>query len=674
MKMSRKKKNKKDTPESINPNIKLSRFYLILLGVSISVYVTLFSWISFLKYYSFSFHDIDLAIINQTFWNTAHGLFSSSGPGQSTILNGGHVFLVVFVLTPIYILISSPLTLLLLQSLALGLGAWAVFLLARDLLDPTAAILFAVAYLIYPALNYVNLYEFHVIALATPLLLFMFYFHHRKKWGLFLLFMGLALSCREDVAIPVFAVGVFSLIGTISRKRWEWREELRWSLIPLVVSMIWFLLCIKFIQPYFRPATIESVQVTGGALGFYSWLGGSVSEIIQTVIFHPGVVLKGVFTEPKLLYLYHLSLPVSFLTIFSPTGLVMVLISLIEGLLSQRFTHYSIRYQYSSIITPLIFISAIYGLRNILRWRWWAGRRRYILLVLLVGPVLSSWFLGPLFNLSDGIKSWSVTPEDKVRGILIQKIPALVPVMATFEFTPALSMRPELFYFYHVYSASRHRGFDKNVLAAQEECRYLLVDFNDYLTFYDFFTPGGDRDVYRFLVGGNWRLEETVNSICLFRKGAYFDPGVISRATPGHLDKSIRIRITPQLELTGYRLDQQSVAGSSALGVSIYFACSGKIPTDFLPVVRLISQRQSDYSFQQEFFAPYRIYPTSRWKPGDRWKLSCNILIPPSAPAGPYRMEVGLLWPEGRSFTGKIIYHSNPVINLTADNIKNQGR
>lgn len=427
MKRSKKKNNKKYSPGPIQPNAKVSRFCIFLLGALILAYVTLFSWIAFLKYYSFSFHDIDLAIINQTFWNTAHGTFTASGPGQSTILNGGHVFLIIFILTPIYILFSSPLTLLVLQSLALGLGAWAVFLLARDLLNPTAAILFAGAYLIYPALNYVNLYEFHVLALATPLLLVMFYFHHRKKWGLFLLFLGLSLSCREDVAIPVFAVGIFSLIGTVCRKRWQWREELRWSLIPLAVSVIWFLLCIKFIQPYFRPETIEQSEVTGGALGFYGWLGGSVSEIVKTIIFHPGVVLKGVFTEPKLLYLYHLSAPVSFLTVFSPTGLVMVLISLLEGLLSQRFTHYSIRYQYSSIITPLIFISAIFGLRNILRWRWWAGKKRYILLVLLVGPVISSWFLGPLFNLPEGIKSWRVTPEDKVRDIFIQKIPALVP-------------------------------------------------------------------------------------------------------------------------------------------------------------------------------------------------------------------------------------------------------
>jgi uncharacterized membrane protein len=630
----------------------------------IFIYVAIFSYLAFLKYISFSFHDIDLAIINQTFWNTAHGHFIPTGPGESTILNGGHIFLIILMLTPLYAVIPHPLTLLVLQSLALGLGAWAIFLLARNVLNLSVATLFAAAYLIYPALNYVNLYEFHVIALATPLLLFMFYFYYKNQWGAFLLFMFLALACREDVAISIFAIGVFILIQSLSRKGDTKKRAFKWWLLPLVVSIAWFIVSIKIIQPYFRPESPPQANTMAGALGYYSWLGGSVLEIVQTIIFHPGKVLEGIFIKQKLLYLFHLFVPVAFLSLFSPTGLVMNLISLSEGLLSERFTHYSIRYQYSSLITPLIFISAIFGMKNILRWRWWSGKKYYLLLPLMIAPLMSAWFLGPLFNLPDGIKSWSVTPEDKVRDIFIQKIPDLIPVMATFEFTPALSMRPELFYFYHVYSASRHRGFDKNVLAAQEKCRYLLVDFNDYLTFYDFYTPGGDRDVYRFLVGGNWQLEETVNSICLFRKGAFFDPGVISRATPGTLDRPIRIRITPQLELTGYRLDQQSVAGSPTLEVSIYFACSGKIPADLCPVVRFVSKQQPDFSFQQELFAPYRIYPTSRWQANDRWKLSCNILIPPAAPPGPYNMEIGLLQQKGRGFTGNIIYRSGPTISL----------
>ncbi len=667
MKRSKKKKNKKDTAGPIKPNVKSSRFYIILLGVLILAYITLFSGVAILKYDSFSFHDMDLASINQVFWNTTHGNFIRHYPGQPTILHGGHIFFIIFIITPLYAVFPSPITILILQSVALSLGTWAVYLLAHELLPRGFGIILAAVYITYPALNYVNLYEFHVIALATPLLLFMFYFYQRKKWGLFILFMSLALSCREDVTIPVFAIGVFALIRFFSTARTERKGELKYALVPLLASVFWIILCLKVIQPAFRPATTEVAEATSGTIGFYGWLGGSITEILSNIFRHPGMLIEGIFNKPKSLYLLHLSAPVSFLLILSPTGLLTVFLSLMEGLLSSRATHYSIKYQYSSLITPLIFVSTIYGLRNLLRLRWLTGKKHWLLLLLLVGPILSVWLFSPLPDLPDGINLWKATPEDRVRNQLVRMVPPLVPVIATFEFTPSLSMRSELYFFYHVYAASRHPGFDKNVIVAQQRCRYALIDFNDYLTFYDFYTPGGDRDVYRFLSEGNWILEQTVNSLCLFRKGERSEFGVISADRPGRDDQSLKVQITDQLELAGYRLREQTIAGATTLETDLYFTCSGRIPTDFLPMVRLFSLEHPDFFFQQEFFAPCRIYPTSRWRTGDRWKLSCNILIPPEAPAGPYRMEVGLLWPKGRSFTGKIIYQSNRAIYIKTE-------
>ncbi|MFH1038054.1 MAG: DUF2079 domain-containing protein, partial [PVC group bacterium] len=384
-----------------------------------------------------------------------------------------------------------------------------------------------------------------------------------------------------------------------------------------------------------------------------------------TIFFQPAKVLRGVLIEPKLKYLKDLFIPLAFVSIFSPSSLLMVLISLSEGLLSQRFTHFSIRYQYSSIVTPLVFISAIYGLRNLFKWKIFAGKEKLVLMVVVLFSLVSAKTLGPLFNLPEGIKQWRVTEEDQIRQKFVEKIPPRVPVIATFEFAPKLSMRPKLFYLYQVYSVSRHPDFRINIPEAQKVCQYALLDFNDWLTFYDFYTPGGDRDVYRFLTSGNWRLEDTVNSICLFQKGEVPDLGVISRAAPDQRVRSLRIKVTPQLELTGYSLKKQPVNEAPTLIVNLYFACSGRIPADFLPVVRFISQQQPDFSFQQEFFAPYRIFPTSRWQANDRWKLGCNILIPPDAPSGSYSMEIGLLWQKGRGFTGKIFYRAGKAVTLS---------
>ncbi|MEJ2745743.1 MAG: DUF2079 domain-containing protein, partial [bacterium] len=475
------------------------RLFRLLLIVFIATYAIVFSVVAYGKYQSFGFYDLDLAVINQAFWNAAHGSITYKSPGECTILNGGHVELIILFLTPLYAAFPSPLTLLFLQSLALALGGWAVYLIGKALVRPAAGFLLAVCYLIYPALNWVNLFEFHTIALATPLILWMFYFYISRRWRLFSLFVFLSLLCREDVAIPVFAIGIFALIRVPGEYRREKRLDFKWGLLPIISSLAWFALCIKFIQPYFLPDALKVTEVSKGGLGFYEWMGNSLSDIVKKVIFHPGVVWKGVAIPLKQRYLLHLFAPLAFLPIFSPSALLMVAISLVEGLLSQRPMHFSIRYQYSSIVTPLVFIASIYGIKNILKFKVIAERWYCIYAIVLAFALSSAWRFGPLPGLSREMNSLRVTEEDAVRQKMVEAIPKDAAVCATFGFCPKLSMRPRLFYFYHVYASPQFTAFKTNAREAQQFSRYLLVDFNDLLTFYDFYTRGGDVDVRRFL-------------------------------------------------------------------------------------------------------------------------------------------------------------------------------
>ncbi len=636
--------------------------YLVLLFII--AYLATFSTIAYLKYRSFSFYDIDLSVLNQTAWNTVQGKIIGHTPGEATILNGGHVFLILLLIAPLYALFTSPLTLLFLQTLALASGAWPIYLLGRDLIKPAAGLVLAFVYLIYPALNYVNLFEFHLIAFATPFLLYMFLFYVRKRWLLFLLFTLLALSCREDVAIPVFAFGLVALIRIFQGSRRDWKTKMKWALLPMLFGVAWFIACVKFVQPYFRDPSIATASNETEMLGFYSWLGNSSGEILRTIFFQPAKVLRGILIPSKLKYLKDLFLPLAFLPILSPTNLLMVVFSLAEGLLSQRSTHFSIRYQYSSIITPFIFISAVYGLRNLLSWKFLAGKSRYVLGGILICSIISAITLGPLFRLPGGIKQWGFTSEDKLRQKLIDRIPRQAPVITTFEFAPKLSMRPRLFYFYQVYASSRFPSFLSSFREAQKTARWALIDFNDILTFYDFYTPGGDRDVYDFLSAGNWQLLTTVNSLALFRKGDRTDLGLIGPVEPGENRKALNLLPVPRIKVTGYSLEEAEVMGNPVFSLSVYFSCLAKIREDLLLAATFTSRREPSFSFQQPFFAPYRIYPMSRWRPGEELKQYCNILVPEEAPPGPYDLTVALLIPQGRSFGGKVVFQKRNAVIL----------
>src|SRR5690242_21935378 len=81
---------------------------------------------------------------------------------------GDHSSLVLFLLAPITALAPGAMTLLAIQSAALGLAAVPAFRLARrELGDERAALAFAAAFLLAPALQHANLYEFHPETLSV---------------------------------------------------------------------------------------------------------------------------------------------------------------------------------------------------------------------------------------------------------------------------------------------------------------------------------------------------------------------------------------------------------------------------------------------------------------------------------------------------------------------------
>lgn len=606
-----------------------TRYFGLAVLVLIAAYAVFFSATAALRYRSFSFHDMDLAAINQTFFNAGRGVFISPEYGIPGLLSG-HKWFVILPLLPLYLLFPGPPLLLILQSTTLAAGAGAVFLLGKKLAGELPGLALAVAYLLYPALQYVNLFEFHPIAFATPLLLYAFYFLLTGRWGWYLAFVLLSLSVRQDVAIPVFALGVYALIagrgpaGGGLWKRW------RWGVIPIVAGPLWFIVCESLLprlvpdpSPVKAPEMVES---------FFGWLGDSPGRILLTLLTRPGYVLEGVFTGPKLTYLWQLFSPVGLLPIFSPSGLLMTVISLAEGLLSQRFSHFSIRYQYSSIITPMVFASAALGLRNLLRWRPLKGRGPFLAGAILLIALITAWSFGPLPRLVQQYPGWRFTREDAVRQAMVEKIPPSAPAATTFEFTPRLSNRPQMFFFYHLYASPRRPDWAANAAVMQKRAEYLLADFNDWLTFYDFYTPGGDREVNAFLREGSWELAATVNSLALFRRGESFVPGVAETVPAG--DGNFRPAAGfPNLEIGPAQARAGEELGFPILRFSADLRAMAP-QDDILFVVRLVNRSSPEQSFQQFLMAPYRVYPTGRWKRGETVRIRANILLPEKPAAG----------------------------------------
>src|SRR6266540_3254610 len=140
-----------------------------LLWGAIVIYIVAFAILSSLKL-AWLRQGFDIAGNEQVIWNTLHGR-----PFRSSIFafmqydfDDGPVLLEL-PLALLYGIHQSPYTLLALQTLALGLAAWPIYLLGRDILvAPWQALALALIYLLHPTTQHINMYEFQLRSFMIP--------------------------------------------------------------------------------------------------------------------------------------------------------------------------------------------------------------------------------------------------------------------------------------------------------------------------------------------------------------------------------------------------------------------------------------------------------------------------------------------------------------------------
>jgi len=142
-----------------------------VVAVGVAAYALLFSFVTVTRHFTFATHALDLGYYVQLTWNLARG----AGPYVSLPEMhawGDHLSPIMYAFVPAFWIAPGPVPLLTAQSVALALGAVAVFGLARARLgDERPAAAFALLYLASPSLQGINVRDFHAAALAIPLLL-----------------------------------------------------------------------------------------------------------------------------------------------------------------------------------------------------------------------------------------------------------------------------------------------------------------------------------------------------------------------------------------------------------------------------------------------------------------------------------------------------------------------
>jgi uncharacterized membrane protein len=418
---------------------RLNNLPVLLTVITILTYAVFFSWLSILQHNRFVTGGGDLGNFDQAIWNTLHGRILQLTNLQQTNSRLGLHFEPIFIpLSLVYLVWSDARTLLLIQTVALALSAIPIYWLGRERLGNWPALGWVTVYLLFPALEGANLFEFHSNTLAIPFLTFAcYYLLHGRYWP-FGVCAVLAMACREDVALMVGMMGIYALL--IHRDRIGW--------IVFLGGVGTFCLAMFVVIPYFAYWGAPPHVVR------YATLGSSPAQVALTLIKHPGTALQLLLSNPdKVRYLTHLTAPVAFLALLDIPTLLPVLPVVVLNLLSEWSPTYALdRFHYSAPIVPFIVFAAINGMQRLIGWlnRWRNLSPRFALTALMTATLV----IGLGYHVRFGhtpLSAGFALPQAEARHAtayqMFQLIPPNAPLSAQTNLNPHLSQRPVIYLF-----------------------------------------------------------------------------------------------------------------------------------------------------------------------------------------------------------------------------------
>lgn len=338
-----------------------------VLGAMVGIYWLVFGFLVYRQQSNFGTFGFDIGIHDQGIWLASRGR-STFVTVRGLDYFAHHVNVISMLFVPFYWLGAGPHLLIVIHTLAVACGAIPLWLLARDRLDnPWLALVPSLAYLLYPAVNWVTWWAYHPDSLAITPLLFAYWLAVRGKWRWFAVAVGIALLCKEDIALSVFMLGVVTALWLkpVEKDADPRRARLqrRIGALTAAAGITWYLLCTKVIIPWRnhgRPPFYDS---------FFPALGATVPEIIYNAIRHPSRVWHLAQLPDRRTYYVQMFAPLAFFPILALPIFVIGGPQFGIDVTAQVVQGATIKSQYASLVIVGSFLATVEALAFIRRHR-----------------------------------------------------------------------------------------------------------------------------------------------------------------------------------------------------------------------------------------------------------------------------------------------------------------
>ena len=258
---------------------------------------------------------------------------------------GDHAAFIFYPLALFYVIYPNVHWLFLVQAIALSIAIVPLLLLAKESgLNNNLAFTLVGVYLLYPLIFNVNLFDFHSEVIALPVIFWAVLAARKNYFLQFVFAIILLLICKAVLSLTVAAMGVWLLL---------FEKRKKYGFLSLFLGVFWFIITTQFMIPQFSGDEVAAV-------GRYSFLGDSVTEIITNLFLKPNIILSRIFTLANLEYIILLFIPV--IWGLSPrylTPLVAAIPALALNLLTDYQPQKDLIHQYSIAILPFLLLSVI---------------------------------------------------------------------------------------------------------------------------------------------------------------------------------------------------------------------------------------------------------------------------------------------------------------------------
>lgn len=620
--------------------------------IFISLYVIFFISISIWKYHNFGYNAIDLGIFNQVFYNTSVGdLFSMTIHPHSYL--GDHFGLIILLLTPVYVLFRSPVTLLILQTIAIGFSAWPLYLIAKKIANNKIGLLMVVIFLLNPFVQNMNLFEFHLLPFAIFTLLFTFYFYLNNRFNMFLLFSLLSLLVREDISLVII---MFSFLALFDKK------DGKWIITPALLGVGW-LATVFWIVPLFN--NYDSYKF----VFYYSWLGGSIGEITKNFFLRPLQVLSHLFSVQNIFMSLALFLPFLLLPFLKPKYLLLSLLVFLQLLLGSFSGQLILKTHYSAPLLVSIFISTIYALTYLFKAKngdksnWQFRVKRYISkelalfsTIFIAVTIYGATTFGPIVPAIQAVSSYQHNyPEfGQLKTDYIDLVPENTSVTASYDLLPHLSSRNELYSLHYAFLGRKQYSNDLYTLPPTD---FMLIDTKDFLTyqiqypdnsFYQNAYSEGDNNIRSVMEKQGMNIYSVSDDLLLLSKNTENNIELYTKhSEKPNIDYELNaenkanrnLMAAPEIIFNGWEFlptnpDQHPTFNIpfSIIPISLYWQTNNEIAENYQLLLH-IRDDENNLVYEKYYPLGYGIFPSSEWGKDSYIQTNYWFFIPETLPS-----------------------------------------